>query len=290
MRTAIIGGGIAGLAAAYELEKARAAGADEQYTLFEAQERLGGFLASEVVNGAVLEYGPDSFLSEKPAAAELCRELGLAEQLTPSNDAERKTYVVVRNRLVPLPDGLMFLVPTKLIPTALYTALQPADKNPHGSGTVTSAATERTGRIGSGIGRAAFWRRSSGPACRPAAVGNIWRRCDAAKCSHGAATLVEMETSTAPLPAACSRRIVKCARVEAQKKSAPARPVPRRLQTTARRRPRSSSPHCGEECSNWSTHWKRGWSRAGCDGPHRDLARKNSMRLEGHLARIAGSI
>ncbi|HEY6489277.1 MAG: protoporphyrinogen oxidase [Terracidiphilus sp.] len=118
MRTAIIGGGIAGLAAAYELEKARSAGAEIEYTLFEARERLGGALASEVVNGAVIELGPDSFLTEKPAAAELCRELGLAEQLTPSNDAERKTFVVVRNRLVPLPDGLMFLIPTKLIPTA----------------------------------------------------------------------------------------------------------------------------------------------------------------------------
>ena len=118
MRTAIIGGGIAGLAAAYELEKARAAGAEIEYTLFEIRARLGGSLSSEIVNGAVLEYGPDSFLSEKPAGAELCRELGLGEQLTPSNDAERNTYVVVRNRLVPLPDGLMFLIPTKLIPTA----------------------------------------------------------------------------------------------------------------------------------------------------------------------------
>jgi oxygen-dependent protoporphyrinogen oxidase len=118
MRTAIIGGGIAGLAAAYELEKARAAGAEIEYTLFESRARLGGSLSSEIVNGAVLEYGPDSFLSEKPAAAELCRELGLGDQLTPSNDAERKTFVVVHNRLVPLPDGLMFLVPTKLIPTA----------------------------------------------------------------------------------------------------------------------------------------------------------------------------
>jgi len=119
MRTAIIGGGIAGLAAAYELEKARAAGAPVEYTLFEGRPRLGGSLASEIVNGAVLEYGPDSFLTEKPAAAELCRELGIGDQLTPSNDIERKTYVVVRNRLVPLPDGLMFLVPTKLIPTAM---------------------------------------------------------------------------------------------------------------------------------------------------------------------------
>jgi oxygen-dependent protoporphyrinogen oxidase len=71
------------------------------------------------VDGAVLERGPDSFLTEKPAAAELCRELGLAAELTPSNDAARKTCILVRNRLVPLPDGLMFLVPTKLIPTAL---------------------------------------------------------------------------------------------------------------------------------------------------------------------------
>jgi oxygen-dependent protoporphyrinogen oxidase len=71
------------------------------------------------VDGAVLERGPDSFLTEKPAAAELCRELDLGAELTPSNDADRKTYIVVRNRLVPLPDGLMFLIPTKLIPTAL---------------------------------------------------------------------------------------------------------------------------------------------------------------------------
>jgi oxygen-dependent protoporphyrinogen oxidase len=119
MRTAIIGGGIAGLAAAYELEKARAVGAHVGYTLFEARERLGGCLASEIVSGAVLERGPDSFLSEKPAASELCRELGLGDELLASNDAERKTWIVVRNRLVALPDGLMFMVPTKLIPTAL---------------------------------------------------------------------------------------------------------------------------------------------------------------------------
>lgn len=119
MRIAIIGGGIAGLAAAYELEKARRAGAAVEYTLYEERPRLGGSLASEVVDGAVLERGPDSFLTEKPAAAELCRELGLGDELMPSNDAARKTYIVTRNRLVALPDGLMFLVPTKLVPTAL---------------------------------------------------------------------------------------------------------------------------------------------------------------------------
>ena len=119
MRIAIVGGGIAGLAAAYELEKARAEGDRIEYMLYEARPRLGGSLASEIVNGAVLERGPDSFLTEKPAAAELCRELGLGAELIPSNDANRKTYIVVRNRLVALPDGLMFLVPTKLAPTAL---------------------------------------------------------------------------------------------------------------------------------------------------------------------------
>lgn len=119
MRTAIIGGGIAGLAAAYEMERARALDPSVTYTLFEAGDRLGGALASETVAGTVLERGPDSFLTEKPAAAELCRELGLGADLLPSNDAARKTYILVRNRLVPLPDGLMFLIPTKLVPTAL---------------------------------------------------------------------------------------------------------------------------------------------------------------------------
>jgi len=119
MKTAIIGGGIAVLAAAYELEKARASGAPVEYTLFESAAKLGGSLASEIVDGAVLERGPDSFLTEKPAAAELCRELGLAADLIPSNDAARKTWILVKNTLIPLPDGLMFLVPTKLIPTAL---------------------------------------------------------------------------------------------------------------------------------------------------------------------------
>ena len=119
MRVAIIGGGIAGMAAAYELARARAEDPSVEYTLFESRDRLGGAIASKIVNGSVLECGPDSFLTEKPAAAELCRELGLGQDLLPSNDAARKTFIVVKNRLVALPDGLMFLVPTKLVPTAL---------------------------------------------------------------------------------------------------------------------------------------------------------------------------
>jgi oxygen-dependent protoporphyrinogen oxidase len=117
-KIAIIGGGIAGLSAAWTLEKARRAGHPIQYQIYEAAGRLGGVISSEVVDGCVVEGGPDSFLTEKPAAAALCRELGIDDQLLPSNDRERKTYIVVKNRLVPLPDGLMFMVPTKLLPTA----------------------------------------------------------------------------------------------------------------------------------------------------------------------------
>ncbi|HLY41402.1 MAG TPA: protoporphyrinogen oxidase [Terracidiphilus sp.] len=128
MRVAIVGGGIAGLAAAYELEKARATGSQVESVLFESRNQLGGSIRSETVNGAVLEQGPDSFITEKPAAAELARELGLGDQLLPSNDADRKTYIVVKNRLVALPDGLMFLVPTKLVPTALTPLFSPMTK------------------------------------------------------------------------------------------------------------------------------------------------------------------
>jgi oxygen-dependent protoporphyrinogen oxidase len=119
MRVAIVGGGIAGLATAYELEQARGAGRDVEYELFEAGSRFGGVVSSSLEDGTVIEHGPDSFLTEKPAAAELCRELGLGSELIGSNDASRKTFILVRNRLVALPDGLMFLVPTKLLPTLL---------------------------------------------------------------------------------------------------------------------------------------------------------------------------
>jgi oxygen-dependent protoporphyrinogen oxidase len=118
-RIAIIGGGISGLSAAFYLEKARAAGADLEYTLFESGQRLGGSMYSDRVEGCLVEAGPDSFLTEKPWALSLCKELGIADQLIGSNDAQRKTYIMVKGRLVVMPDGLMFMVPTQLVPTAL---------------------------------------------------------------------------------------------------------------------------------------------------------------------------
>ena len=88
-RVAIIGGGISGLAAAFELEEKRRSGQDVDYVLYESSPRLGGVLRTEVIDGCVVEAGPDSFVSEKPWAADLCRALGLGDQLIGSNDADR---------------------------------------------------------------------------------------------------------------------------------------------------------------------------------------------------------
>ncbi len=118
-RIAIIGGGISGLSAAFTLEEKRQSGAEIEYVLFEAAPRLGGVMVTDRADGCLIEAGPDSFLTEKPWAADLCRKIGLGDQLIGSNDADRKTYIVVRNKLVVMPDGLMFMVPTKILPTVL---------------------------------------------------------------------------------------------------------------------------------------------------------------------------
>jgi protoporphyrinogen/coproporphyrinogen III oxidase len=120
-RIAIIGGGIAGLSAAYFLEKARRdsnGAADLAWALFEKSDRLGGVIKTEHRDGYVLEAGPDSFLTIKPDGAQLCRDLGIGDQLISSNDAERKTCILVKGRLLPIPEGLEFMVPTRIAPMA----------------------------------------------------------------------------------------------------------------------------------------------------------------------------
>src|SRR5258708_18873538 len=121
-RIAIIGGGISGLSAAYTIEEKRQSGAPIEYVLFESSQRLGGVLVTDRVQGCVVEAGPDSFLTEKPWAADLCRKIGLGDQLIGSNDSERKTYIVAKGKLVAMPDGLMFMVPTKIMP-AVFSSL-----------------------------------------------------------------------------------------------------------------------------------------------------------------------
>jgi len=110
-RIAIVGGGISGLSAAYYLAKA-----GHDCTLIEAQPRLGGVIQTEQVDGCVIEAGPDSFIAQKPWAMELIRELGIEDQVIGSNDHLRKTFVLRGGRLIPLPDGVQFMAPTKVMP------------------------------------------------------------------------------------------------------------------------------------------------------------------------------
>lgn len=116
-RIAIVGGGASGLAAATALEFARPAGADLDFTLFERDARLGGVMQTEYVDDCLIEAGPDSFLSEKTTGSDFCKLFGLGDQIIGSNDSERITYILVNNRLIPMPDGLMFMVPTRILPT-----------------------------------------------------------------------------------------------------------------------------------------------------------------------------
>jgi len=115
----VVGGGITGLAAAHRAtELARERGIMLDLTLIESRERLGGSIASERVDGFLVEAGPDSFLSEKPWALALCRRLGVEDRLVRTDDRFRKIFVWHRGRLHPLPDGFQLLAPTALLPFA----------------------------------------------------------------------------------------------------------------------------------------------------------------------------
>jgi oxygen-dependent protoporphyrinogen oxidase len=107
----IIGAGISGLSTAYYLAKG-----GMRSTILESRPRMGGVIQTDRVEGCTLEAGPDSFLSIKPAALELIRDLGLSDQVIGSNDHLRVTFVRRHGKLVPLPDGLMMMVPTKIGP------------------------------------------------------------------------------------------------------------------------------------------------------------------------------
>jgi protoporphyrinogen/coproporphyrinogen III oxidase len=112
-RIAIIGGGIAGVSAAYELALQQQAGAAIEFALFEATSRLGGIVETVRREGFVIECGPDSWVTEKPWARELAIELAFGSELVPSNDERRKTYIAEDNILTAMPDGMRMMVPTQ---------------------------------------------------------------------------------------------------------------------------------------------------------------------------------
>ena len=119
----IIGGGIAGLSAAYYATQKMP---EAQITLLESDSRWGGKIITDRVafdevpplsrgdGQFIIEGGPDTFLATKPWGVALCNELGLGERLHGTNPHKKNTYVLNRNRLLPLPDGLAMMIPTNI--------------------------------------------------------------------------------------------------------------------------------------------------------------------------------
>ena len=116
MHITIIGGGIAGLATAFYLEKrAREQGREIQYVLLERSDRWGGKIATESVDGFLIEGGPDLLLTQKPAGIQLCKDLGLADRLISTNNDRQRTFLVRDGKLVAFPEDFS-LVPARFWP------------------------------------------------------------------------------------------------------------------------------------------------------------------------------
>ena len=107
------------MAAAYRIQKEISEGASLECVLLEVGDRFGGKIATERSDGFVVERGPDSFISQKPAAIQLCQQLGIEDHLVSTNPGTPSTYVYTGGKLVTMPDGLSLMIPTKFLPFAL---------------------------------------------------------------------------------------------------------------------------------------------------------------------------
>jgi oxygen-dependent protoporphyrinogen oxidase len=116
-RVAVVGGGISGLATAHRLiEQSQPLQLPVEVKLLEAGNRLGGVIHTVQREGFLLEGGPDSFISEKPWALALCERLGLGPHLIGTGEAHRRSFIVHRGKLHPVPDGFYLLAPTRIWP------------------------------------------------------------------------------------------------------------------------------------------------------------------------------
>ena len=123
-RVIVLGGGISGLVAAYELVKR---GHPIEVTVLEAAPALGGKIRSESIDGQTFEAGPDSFLTTKPEMLELVRELGLEGDLT-GTGPDAGFDILLGGRFVPMPAGMNLIAPTRILPFALTPLFTPAAK------------------------------------------------------------------------------------------------------------------------------------------------------------------
>jgi oxygen-dependent protoporphyrinogen oxidase len=113
----VIGGGISGLAAAHRLIELGAGRPDApEVLLLEASSQTGGIIRTTRREGFLLEAGPDSFISEKPAAVELAKRLGLDSRLIETNTQHRRSFIVRRGRLHAVPEGFQLLAPSRIWP------------------------------------------------------------------------------------------------------------------------------------------------------------------------------
>lgn len=120
----IIGGGISGLAAAYALSQQP----DIHPVIYEASDRVGGVLHTEVNDGWVIEHGPESFIAMKPRGIGLARELGLEPRFQTTNPANRGSLIMKGGKLYPMPEGLTGLIPSQFGPMAKTSLVSPVGK------------------------------------------------------------------------------------------------------------------------------------------------------------------
>jgi oxygen-dependent protoporphyrinogen oxidase len=113
MRVAIVGGGITGLATAWRIERLSK---DADVTVLEASDRIGGNIRTERAGGFVIDAGPDSWVTTKPEASALAKELGLDDELIETTEENRRVYVALGRALHALPEGLVLGVPTRIAP------------------------------------------------------------------------------------------------------------------------------------------------------------------------------
>ena len=112
-KIAIVGGGISALACAVNLKEK---GFD--FTVFEKENSAGGKLVTEKIGALTVEGGPDSYLPEKFWSVQLIKKVGLAGEMLCSNDEFKGTFIYSGGRLHPLPEGVMLMVPTMIMPLA----------------------------------------------------------------------------------------------------------------------------------------------------------------------------
>ena len=124
-RIAVIGGGIAGLAAAHRILELDPGA---EVALFEAGPRLGGSLHTEHRDGFLIEHGADSFITNLPFAVDLCRRVGVSDQLISTNSVGRRAFVVRRGRLRPVPEGFALMAPARIWPVVATPILSPMGK------------------------------------------------------------------------------------------------------------------------------------------------------------------